>query len=43
MGDINVKVGSGQQGMAVGPFGLGDRDARSDAFVEWCGHKENVV
>ncbi|XP_072041151.1 craniofacial development protein 2-like [Amphiura filiformis] len=36
MGDLNAKVGQGQDGKTVGKFGLGDRHERGDRWVQWC-------
>ena len=36
MGDFNAKIGEGRQNQTVGPHGLGTRNGRGDALVEWC-------
>ena len=43
MGDFNAKIGEGRQNQTVGPHGLGTRNERGDALVEWCGEKELIV
>ena len=43
MGDLNVKVGGGRSGNAVGDFGLGERNERGDKCVEWCETWDQVI
>ena len=43
MGDFNAKIGEGRQNQTMGPHGLGTRNERGDALVEWCGEKELIV
>lgn len=32
MGDFNAKIGRGQAGNCVGPYGLGERNERGDSL-----------
>lgn len=43
MGDLNVKVGKGQDEDTVGRFGLGDRNERGDRLVQYCQEKEMII
>ena len=43
MGDMNAKVGRGREEDIVGPYGLGERNARGDRLVEWCTENEQVI
>ena len=36
IGDLNAKVGNGRESYVVGPYGLGERNANGDNWVEWC-------
>ena len=39
MGDLNAKAGSQRDGDTVGCYGLGERNAQGDTWVDWCrGH-----
>ena len=39
MGDLNCKVGKGEQGTVVGKYGLGERSERGDVLVQFCEEK----
>ena len=43
MGDLNCKVGKGDQGNVVGKFGLGERNERGDMLVQFCEEKKLTV
>ena len=43
MGDLNAKVGQGQDGKTVGEFGLGERNERGDRWVQWCEANNMVI
>ena len=43
MEDLNAKVGEGCSGNVVGHYGLGDRNARGDKWIEWCGSYEQII
>ena len=43
MGDLNAKVGRGREEEIVGDYGLGERNARGDTWVEWCKDNEQVI
>jgi len=43
MGDLNAKVGSGTDGKTVGKFGIGERNARGDRWVQWCQARDLVI
>ena len=36
MGDLNDRMGEGCNGNMVGSFGVGDKDAIRDKWIEWC-------
>ncbi|XP_072043124.1 craniofacial development protein 2-like [Amphiura filiformis] len=36
IGDLNAKVGQGQDVKTVSEFGLGERNERGDRWVQWC-------
>ena len=40
---LTQKTGEGRQNQTVGPHGLGTRNERGDALVEWCEEKELIV
>lgn len=41
LGDLNAKVGEGQDEDVIGPYGLGNRNDRGDKLVEFC--KDNQM
>ena len=43
MGDLNAKIGQGNEGGVVGPCGLGQRNERGDRLYEWCAENEQVI
>ncbi|CAF4958244.1 unnamed protein product [Pieris macdunnoughi] len=43
MGDLNAKVGSGEVPGVIGPYGLGVRNERGEALIEFCQEHELVV
>ncbi|XP_047511711.1 craniofacial development protein 2-like [Pieris napi] len=43
MGDLNAKVGAGEVPGVIGPYGLGVRNERGEALIEFCQEHELVV
>ncbi|XP_063391819.1 uncharacterized protein LOC134677313 [Cydia fagiglandana] len=43
MGDLNAKVGQGEEGKIVGKFGLGKRNDRGNRLVEFCSENNLVI
>ena len=43
MGDLNAKVGHGQDGMTVGEFGVEKKNEHGDRWVEWCEANNMVI
>ena len=43
MGDLNAIVGEGRYQDIVGPHGLGLRNERGEAWIEWCEQKGQVI
>lgn len=43
IGDLNAKVGQGEEGKIVGKFGLGKRNVRGDRLVEFCSENNMVI
>lgn len=43
MGDFNAKIGRGASGEAVGPFGLRERNERSDRLGVFCEEQRLTV
>lgn len=43
MGDMNAKIGEGQEGYYVGSHGLGERNERGDRFARFCMEKQLII
>ncbi len=43
MGDLNAKVGEGQDGKTVGQHGIDERNERGDKWVHWCENNDMVI
>src|SRR5438552_15966083 len=43
MGDFNAKVGAGRFENVVGEYGLGERNARGERFIEWCKASNQII
>ena len=43
MGDLNAKVGKGEQEDMVGKFGLGNRNDRGERWIQWCNTNRQLI
>ena len=43
MRDLNAKIGKGKEQDIVGEYGLGERNARGDTWLDWCIRNNPVI